>query len=53
MGIILFERPKLDVLLLDTLVMHPDAQSQGIGTLLIGAVEASRDPKVGEQSIWR
>jgi ribosomal protein S18 acetylase RimI-like enzyme len=40
MGIILFKRPKPDVLHLDTLAVHPDARGQGIGTQLIQAVEA-------------
>lgn len=40
MGIILFKRPKSDVLHLDTLAVHPDARGQGIGTQLIQAVEA-------------
>ena len=40
MGIILFKRPKSDVLHLDTLAVHPDVEGQGIGTQLIRAVEA-------------
>ncbi len=40
MGIILFKRPKSDVLHLDTLAVHPDVRGQGIGTQLIDAVVA-------------
>lgn len=40
MGIILFKRPKPDVLHLDTLVVHPDLRGQGIGTQLVDAVIA-------------
>ena len=40
MGIILFKRPKSDVLHLDTLIVHPDVRGQGIGTQLVDAVVA-------------
>jgi len=40
MGIILFKRPKFDVLHLDTLAVHPDVCGQGIGTQLVDAVVA-------------
>ena len=40
MGIILFRRPKLDTLHLDTLAVHPDMRGQGIGTQLVDAVVA-------------
>ena len=39
-GIVLFKRPKSDVLHLDTLAVHPDARGQGIGTQLVDAVVA-------------
>ena len=39
-GIILFKRPKSDVLHLDTLVVHADVRGQGIGTQLVDAVVA-------------
>jgi len=40
MGIVLFKRPKPDVLHLDTLVVHADVRGQGIGTQLLDAVVA-------------
>jgi len=40
MGIILFKRPKPDVLHLDTLVVHADSRGQGVGTQLLQSVEA-------------
>ncbi|MCK5245518.1 GNAT family N-acetyltransferase [Candidatus Bipolaricaulota bacterium] len=40
MGIILFKRPKSDVMHLDTLAVHPDYRGQGIGTQLIDAIVA-------------
>lgn len=40
MGIILFKRPKPDVMHLDTLAVHPDVRGQGIGTQLVDAVVA-------------
>ncbi len=40
MGIILFKRPKSDVLHLDTLTVHPEMRSKGIGTQLVDAVVA-------------
>ena len=40
MGIILFKRPKSDVLHLDTLTVHPDVRGQRIGTQLVDAVVA-------------
>jgi ribosomal protein S18 acetylase RimI-like enzyme len=40
MGIILFKRPKSDVLHLDTLIVHASARSRGIGTTLIQSVQA-------------
>ena len=40
MGIILFKRPKPDVLHLDTLAVQPDVRGQGIGTQLVDAVVA-------------
>jgi len=39
-GIVLFERPKSDVLHLDTLAVHPDLRGRGVGTQLIAGVEA-------------
>ena len=38
-GIILFKRPKPDVLHLDTLVVHSAARGQGVGTQLLQSVE--------------
>ncbi len=40
MGIVLFKRPKSDVLHLDTLAVYPDVRDQGIGTQLVDAVIA-------------
>ena len=39
-GIVLFKRPKFDVLHLDTLAVQPDMRGQGIGTQLVDAVVA-------------
>jgi len=40
MGIILFKRPKQNVMHLDTLAVHPDVCGEGIGTQLVDAVVA-------------
>ena len=40
MGMILFKRPRSDVLHLDTLAVQPDVRGKGIGTQLVDAVVA-------------